>query len=105
MNNIRSPLSLETPHTQIYPTIYFNMRSGLSFKALVPVVALLLTSSAFGQEEIAPNANDIAMGADPSEPLIAIPAAWIPAGISVKRSEVTANDKHLLTKRHYGVFE
>jgi len=81
------------------------MRSGLSFKALVPVVALLLTSSAFGQEEIAPNANDIAMGADPSEPLIAIPAAWIPAGISVKRSEVTANDKHLLTKRHYGVFE
>ena len=83
------------------------MRSSFSLKALVPVAALLFTSAALAQDVMAPNANDVAMGADPSTPLIGIPAEWIPAGIASKRSvaPTSDNDKHLLSKRHYGVFE
>lgn len=76
-------------------------------KAFVPLAALMLASCSAAQDTIAPDANDIALGANPSEPLLAVPLDLFPAGTVQKRESRrnTRNDRHRLAKRHYGVFE
>lgn len=86
------------------------MRFAARLRALVPLAAYLIVSTAVAQDQvtdIAPNANDIALGAPADEPVLPVPDGWITVSRRSKRArrdDSSRNDLHHLTKRHYGVF-
>ena len=66
---------------------------------IISLFAAVLLPALVGAQDLAefPNANDLALGADPSELIVGIP-------MDARAKRSTKRD-HRLQKRHYGVWE